>query len=180
MIHPIFLYGDPVLQAKSNNIDLISAAPDEIKELVDDMFETMHRANGIGLAAPQIGVMTRLFVVEAHDKVEKFDIRETFINPLITKFSDKTCHMTEGCLSIPDVPALVQRPESISITYYNYELEKVVKEYDGMAARIIQHEYDHLNGVLFIDNLPQMWNVIIQPALEKITNRQITTRYHSK
>lgn len=179
MIYPILLYGHKALHQKSNPIDLKSASKKEVQGMLDDMFETMHRAGGIGLAAIQIGVLARAFVVEAHLEDEDYHFRESFINPVIKSTSNKTVYLTEGCLSLPGLSCLVERPESIEIEYYNYDLKKVKKKYDGISARIIQHEFDHLNGVLYTDNLETMWKTMLEPGMDKIKERKVKPNYPS-
>lgn len=170
MIHPIVLYDSNTLRQMSAPINIETVNRADTRELIDDMFETMHRANGIGLSAIQIGIPHRIFIAEAHLEEEDFDLRETFINPRIISESNETMHYTEGCLSIPSVAAGVTRPENIEIEYYNYNFEKVTKKFDKFACRIIQHEMDHLNGVLFIDNLKHMYKTMIADSLEDIKN----------
>jgi len=174
MIHPIVLYNNLTLRNSSHPIDLETADGAEVREMIDDMFETMHRAKGIGLSAIQIGVPVRAFVIEAHltegPEEDQFDIRETFINPTIMESSNETIYLTEGCLSIPKVAALVERPKSITVKYFNYKLEEVTEEFSGFKSRIIQHEFDHLNGVLFIDNLENMWKMMLEDQLSQIAD----------
>jgi len=184
MIHPIVLYNARILKDKSQTIDLKTANPAEVREMIDDMFETMHRASGIGLSSIQIGVPARAFVIEAHHKDgppdEQFDLRETFINPVILEENNETVFLTEGCLSLPNIAALIERPKSIKIQYYNYDLKKIVKDYDGLAARIILHEFDHLNGVLFTDKLETMWKMMLEEPLRKIAEKEVRPDYQHK
>jgi len=172
MIHPILLYGDPVLEQTSG--DIPKNFP-ELLELVDDMYETMHKANGVGLSAIQIGIPYRIFVIEAH--LDDFNFRDIFINPYIKReWGDKVKH-AEGCLSVPQLTALVERQESIELEYYDLKWEKHVKTFSGFEARIIQHEYDHLQGKLYIDRLDKMWRAALETPLQLIKDREIEIPY---
>ena len=144
MILPIYLYGQPVLRKVAEEI-----TPDypELKSLIESMFETMHQAEGIGLAAPQIGLAIRLVVVDldvlSDDYPEFKDFSRVYINAHILETSDETDTMEEGCLSLPGIHEKVFRPESILMTYYDENWEEHTDEFSGLAARVIQHEYDH-------------------------------------
>lgn len=176
MIHPIAIYGDPILRKKSvpvkGNVNRM-----QLKTLIDDMFETMHKANGIGLSAIQIKIPLRIFVIEAHLEEEDFHMRETFINPVVKPTTAETVRLTEGCLSIPGISAMVDRPTSVEITYLDADLKQKKKKFDGYAARIIQHEYDHLNGVLFLDDMDLMWKSMLEPSLRLIEEGKIRPQY---
>jgi len=161
MILPIVGYGDPILRKKCDNID--SDYP-EINELVDNMFETMRHASGVGLAAPQIGLAIRLFVVDCSPFSEDDDLsveeqnylrtfQRTFINAKILKEEGKEWSFNEGCLSIPGVRENVKRKSIITIEYLDENFNKHTEVLDGYAARVVQHEYDHIEGILFTDKL---------------------------
>lgn len=157
MILKIIYYGHPVLRKKAMPV---AAITDEIKQLANDLVETMHNTkNGIGLAAPQVGKSISLFVVQFPSKEPKEEDAYTpgpiefFINPKILEISAETCFYSEGCLSIPGLHRDVERPFKIKIQYQNLSGETLVQEFEDFEARMILHENDHLNGVLFIDRL---------------------------
>ena len=152
MIYPIVTYGDPVLKQKSSEIlkDYIN-----LKELISDMYETMHSSKGIGLAAVQIGIPIKLFVIESRIEEEPILFHKVFINPIIVKEHGDNVTFTESCLSIPKFYGYVERKSNIDIEYYNENWELQKETYSGFKARIIQHEYDHLEGILYIERLKQ-------------------------
>lgn len=178
MIRPILLYGDEMLRETSMEVNKGSQL--EIKSLISDMFETMHKANGIGLAAIQIGIPLRIFIIEAHLDQDNFHFRNVFINPAIKKEWGDLVKHPEGCLSVPGLTGLVERPSKIEIAYYNENWEPKVEVFDGYAARIIQHEYDHLEGVIYTDLLDRMWKKGLERPLELIENRQMEVPYSWK
>jgi peptide deformylase len=178
MIRPILLYGDEMLRETSMEVNQGSKL--EVQSLISDMFETMHRAHGIGLAAIQIGIPLRIFVIEAHLEQENFHMRGAFINPkIIREFGENVKH-PEGCLSIPGLTGLVERPASIELewTDENWKLQKGI--FNGYGARVIQHEYDHLDGYLYTDHLDRMWIKGIERSLEIIENREMEVPYSWK
>lgn len=172
MILPIVPYGDFILRTKCKNVE--SDYPN-LTTLVVNMVETMMASNGIGLAAPQIDLPIRLFVVgyPKHDKVPL----KLFINPEIIEYSTETCSMPEGCLSIPGLAGDVVRPQKIKIRYQNINFQTTEEEFDGLYARVVQHEYDHIEGKLFIDYLDQVKNDEITDILNKITKNEVATKY---
>lgn len=181
MIHPIVVYGDPVLKKRGKDLE-----KDEIdlKQLVEDMFETMENANGIGLAAPQIGKSIRMFVVDGtpldDEDEDMSDFRKVFINPeIIEEFGDDW-DFEEGCLSIPEIREDVGRAEKLLIHYFDENWEEHEEEYDGMKARIIQHEYDHIEGVLFTDHLSPFKRKILKGKLTNISKGKVKTSYKIK
>ena len=185
MILPIVAYGDPVLKKKASPIE---KAHPNLKKLIDDMWETMYAAQGVGLAAPQIGESIRLFIVDgspfANDKsIDNIEQRElknfkkVFINPEITAYSGLQEAFNEGCLSIPDVREDVTRLTTIEIEYYNEKFEKVREEYSGISSRIIQHEYDHIEGVLFTDKLGPLKKKLLKTKLAQISKGKINPDY---
>ncbi|NWF88315.1 MAG: peptide deformylase [Ignavibacteriaceae bacterium] len=172
---PINVYGDKILRKKAqsvSNIDFLAV------ELIKNMFETMRHANGVGLAATQVGIDQSIFVVDLSqvEDYEKFKPM-VFINPKILDFSDKKVSIEEGCLSIPNVRYEVQRPESIYINYFDTNLKEHTLEADKFLARVIQHEQDHLNGVLFTDHLDEDAKKKLKKSLEKIKKREIEIDY---
>ncbi|WP_185871236.1 peptide deformylase [Blattabacterium cuenoti] len=170
MILPIVLYGNPILRKKSIDIDLQNSCKKEINRLIKDMFETIHKVQGIGLAAPQIGKNVRLFIVDTPFMEGKNinTYKEVFINARILKINGKNYEFNEGCLSIPGVMEYVKRRSNILIEYYNHNWEKQKKYITGIRSRVIQHEYDHIEGKLFIDYLPYLKRKLI---VNKIINR---------
>ena len=151
-IRPILIAPDPRLKAVSTPVEKVDA---EIRKLVDDMAESMYAADGIGLAAVQIGVPKRVIVIDLDQKEGKKNPR-AFINPKITWASEETAVFEEGCLSVPEIWDDVERPARIKAEYLDLDGKKVELEADGMLATCLQHEMDHLNGVLFIDHLSRL------------------------
>jgi peptide deformylase len=185
MILPIVAYGDPILKKKAVDVEKHHL---KLKELISDMWETMYAAYGVGLAAPQIGESLRLFIVDgspfAQDKsldhVEQRELRvfkKVFINPQIISYSGLEESFNEGCLSIPDVREDVSRLSTIEIVYYNEQFEKVEEEISGLAARIVQHEYDHIEGVLFTDKLGPLKKKLLKPKLAQIARGNVKPDY---
>lgn len=153
MILPIRLYGDPILRKRCKEIDVSSST---ISHFITDMFDTMYQAYGVGLAAPQVGKNLRIFVIDTSTFIidkEENTYKRVFINPEIVKIYGKTWNLKEGCLSFPDFLAKIERYESIQVIYYNENLEICEETFQGLPARVIQHEYDHIEGKLFIDYL---------------------------
>jgi peptide deformylase len=177
MIYPIILYGDPILNQVSAPI---TREYPNLTPLINDMYETMHKAGGIGLAAVQIGIPINLFIVEAHIEEENFHFREVFINPVMEEESGKLVNHSEGCLSIPGLTGMIERPEKIRISYYDQDWKKHTEEFDEYKARIIQHEYDHLIGKVYPDHLNNMWGMVLEQPLKMIAERKIPTHYLSK
>lgn len=178
MIQPVILYGDPILRSKSENIDVNMFPIQEIGNLTNDMFETMHKANGVGLSAIQIGVPFRIFVIEINN--EHVQYKNVFINPNITHEFGEMTKLTEGCLSIPHLSASIERRSSLMMEYYNEKLEYHQEEFGGLIARVIQHEYDHLDGILYTDRVSLMWKDALEEPLNIIKNRKISVPYLSK
>lgn len=173
MILPIVPYGDPILRKETIEID--KEFP--YKELISDMFETMYNANGVGLAAPQIGKSIRVFIIDSSSFLGEEGIKRSFINPIIIDEYGKEWSVEEGCLSIPGVNGKVSRKENILIEYYNEDWELIEEEYSGYNARIIQHEYDHIEGVLFTDLLSPLKKKFISKNLNEISKGNIRPNY---
>lgn len=172
---PITLYGDKILRkkaAKVNNID------NKIIELIKNMFETMRNANGIGLAATQVGADKSIFVIDI-SKVEGYENVKpmTIINPKIVEYSEEKISMEEGCLSIPELRAEVFRPKQIKLDYQDADLNSQSLEADEILARVLQHEYDHLRGILYTDLVDGETKKAFKKPLEKISKRKIETEY---
>ncbi len=172
---PIALIGDKILRKKANQVKDVDV---KTIELITGMFETMRNASGIGLAATQVGADKAIFVidtsvVEGHENEKPI----VFINPIIVKRSDKKVFIEEGCLSIPDIRAEVERPESINIKYYDTNLNEHSLKADDLMARVIQHEYDHLQGILFTDLINDNDKKKIKKDIIKIKKRKIDFAY---
>ena len=181
MILPIRVYGDGVLRDVTEDV---KANSPELQELIDNMIETMHAAEGIGLAAPQVGRRERLFVVDVtptfDDPVELegfWPQPMVFINPEITWESDEEGEFEEGCLSIPDIREVVVRPTSIRIAYLDREFRPQEIEAEEILARVLQHEYDHLEGVLFIDHISPFKRRLLRRRLREMARGEVEADY---
>lgn len=175
MKFPIVAYGDPVLKKVCKNID--QEYPD-LQQLVDDMFETMYAASGVGLAAPQIGLPIRLFIVDTGaDEDGKEGFKRVFINAEIVDESGEEWAFNEGCLSIPDIREDVMRKPTILIKYYDELWVLHQEKVTGMAARVIQHEYDHIEGKLFTDKLSLLRKRMLKSKLDNIAKGNVHTDY---
>jgi peptide deformylase len=179
MIYPIVLYGDPVLKKKAQDIDQDS---EDIKQLVEDMFETMYHASGVGLAAPQIGKSVRVFVIDSTpmEEDESKGVKKAFINPQILEETGKEWDFEEGCLSIPGVREDVSRHPSVRIQYFDEEWNEHEDVFDGVLARIIQHEYDHIEGILFTDHLSSFKKRLLKGRLNNISKGKVDVDYRFK
>ncbi|UII21957.1 peptide deformylase [Fulvivirga ligni] len=176
MIYPIVVYGDPVLKKKAT--DIVKGEIDVV-QLSEDMFETMEGASGIGLAAPQIGKSIRMFVVDGRPIEEEGmeDFKKVFINPQMIEETGEKWPFEEGCLSIPNIREEVSRNERILIHYFDENWNEHKEEFDGMKARIIQHEYDHIEGVLFTDYLSPLKKRMLKGKLQNITKGKMKVDY---
>lgn len=176
MIYPIVVYGNTVLKKRARDIEKDEL---DVKQLADDMFETMEAASGVGLAAPQIGKSLRIFVVDGtpmeDEDMEGF--RKVFINPEMIEELGEEWQYEEGCLSIPHIRENISRQERLRIRYFDENWEQHEEEYDGMKARIIQHEYDHLEGVLFTDKLSPLKRRLLKGKLQNISKGKIKADY---
>ncbi|WP_438711564.1 peptide deformylase [Aquimarina muelleri] len=188
MILPIVAYGDPVLKKKAKEI---GEDYPNLSELLENMFETMYNAHGVGLAAPQIGLPIRLFLVDAEpfsedeelseeEKKELKDFKKVFINATILEETGEEWVFTEGCLSIPDIREDVFRKEKIKINYFDENFVEHTETYDGLAARVIQHEYDHIEGILFTDKLSSLKKRLIKGKLSNISKGKINSEYRMR
>lgn len=190
MILPIVAYGSPVLKKMAEEID--KDYPN-LKELIENMWETMYAANGVGLAAPQIGLPIRLFVVDASPfaqdpeedddpkELEQLkDFKKVFINPIIEEETGAEWPFKEGCLSIPEIREEVKRKPDIVISYYDENWELKEESYSGFAARVIQHEYDHVEGILFTDRLHPLRRNLLRGRLDDIAKGKVDVDYKMK
>lgn len=182
MILPIYLYGQEVLRKTDEEADLTKK--EEILKLVSDMKETLKAADGCGLAAPQVGIAKRIAIVDGTDMVDMYpylkDFRRTLINPQVLEESEETCSFSEGCLSLPGIYGDVVRPSVIKVEYYDENFEKQVEVFDRFACRMVQHELAHLDGRLFVDELPPIRKKLIAKKLQNIASGKLRTRYKSK
>lgn len=179
MIYPIVVYGTPVL--KKCAIDIVEGEID-VLQLAADMYETMEGADGIGLAAPQIGKSIRFFVIDA-TKMEDPEIgefKQIFINPVITTQEGDEWAFEEGCLSIPEIREEIFRQEKLTIKFFDENWQPQEQTYDGLKARIIQHEYDHIEGILFTDHLTPFKKRLLKGKLTNISKGKVQPRYRIK
>ena len=175
MIYPIVMYGDPVLRQKAKDIE----PGTDLSVLIEDMFETMHAANGVGLAAPQIGKSLRLFVVDGRsieDEASMESFKKVFVNPQMVEELGSAWEYEEGCLSIPNIREKVARKESLVIKYFDENWNEQTEVFDGVNARVIQHEYDHIEGILFIDRMGPLKRRMINRKLERIKKGDVEVK----
>lgn len=181
MILPIYLYGQPVLRKEAQEVP--EDYP-ELKTLAENMYLTMEKANGVGLAAPQVGLALRMFVVDgnglAEDYPECLGVRRCMINPEIVESSSETNVKEEGCLSIPGIYESVKRPDWIVINYLDEQLEEHEERFEGFAARMILHEYDHLDGKMFVDHVSPLRKTFIKGKLQAIMKGKNNPNYKFK
>jgi peptide deformylase len=188
MIHPIVAYGDPILRKETRDIE---QGEIDVKKLAEDMFETMYKASGVGLAGPQIGLDLRIFVCDGTainenlEEGEEIDeslvgFKKVFINADILEESGEEYGYEEGCLSIPNVRGEVYRPEFVTIQYFDENWVEHTQTFGGFAARIIQHEYDHIDGILFTDHLPSLKRQLIKRELTKISKGDVDVKYRMR
>tara|TARA_B100000902_G_scaffold41328_1_gene48934 strand:+ start:329 stop:886 length:558 start_codon:yes stop_codon:yes gene_type:complete len=181
MILPINIYNHPVLRVKCSDIN---SDYDNLDKLINNMFETMHNANGVGLAAPQIGLSISLFVIDLTPFLKDYSnlktTKKVFINPEIQEETGNEWAFNEGCLSIPDIREDVARKEKIKIKYFDEKFNMIEEKIEGIEARVIQHEYDHLQGVLFIDFLSGERKNIINRKLKNIIKGKFEKNYPYK
>lgn len=177
-ILPIVTYDDDVLRQKAKPVKENSGT---VQQLIDDMLETMYNSSGVGLAAPQVGELLQIFVMDADaitDELEEVNLGQmVFINPEITELSGDDVKMEEGCLSIPDVRDDVKRPVNVKIKYLDRNFVEDESEFSGWISRIIQHENDHLEGILFLDYLSAFKKRLHRSALKKIDKGDIEAEY---
>jgi len=179
-ILPIVTYDDEVLRKEADSVE---ENTEELQKLIDDMFETMYNSNGVGLAAPQVGIAQRLFVADVDPMLEEEELEEkprgplALINPEIVEKSGPDIELEEGCLSIPEVRDTVTRPRDITVTFRDRDFNRVQLKATGWLSRVIQHETDHLNGVLFIDYLSSFRKRLQRGKLKDIKKGKMKTDY---
>ena len=181
MIFPVYVYGSAVLREPAEDIeDRSTITP----QFIEDMFETMYSSDGVGLAAPQVGKNIRMFVVDASpnadDDPRLADFKKVFINPEIYERSEEEVLMGEGCLSVPGIHEEVYRPERIKIRYLDEDWQEHDEEWDGFAARVIQHEYDHLDGIMFVDHLSPLRKTLLRGKLSAMSKGKFKASYRTK
>ncbi len=181
MVYPIVIYGSPILRKVAKEIDKNYK---NLQQLVADMFETMYESDGVGLAAPQIGLSLKLFVIDTSDLGENdpslVDFKKAFINAKIIEYSGEKWAYNEGCLSLPKLREDVERPAKIRIQYYDENWNFYDEKYDGVKARVIQHEYDHTLGKLLIDYLSPLKKKIIRGKLNDMIKGKVDVDYKVK
>ncbi|MBW8050384.1 MAG: peptide deformylase [Cytophagales bacterium] len=180
MIYPIVAYGDPILKKVTKEIEEGSI---DIKKLSEDMFETMNNAFGVGLAAPQIDMGIRLFVVDGKNAAEEEEIAEfkkVFVNPEILSENGEAWGYVEGCLSIPTIREEITRQRIVRVHYFDENWNEHEEEFEGVKARIILHEYDHLEGVLFTDHLSGLQKRVLKSKLLNISKGNVEVDYDMK
>lgn len=181
MILPIYVYGQPVLRQEAEDI-----TPDypNLKELIQNMFETMDRADGVGLAAPQVGLSIRVVVINldvlSEDMPEFKDFRRAYINPHILETGEELVSMEEGCLSLPGIHEAVKRPDKIHVTYLDEDMNPHDEWVEGYLARVMQHEFDHLDGTMFIDHLSALRKQMIKGKLNNMLKGKARCAYKVK
>ena len=182
MIRPIYLYGSEVLRARAQEADL--EKKEELTQLITDLKDTLAVADGCGLAAPQIGVSQRVLIVDGTVMVDVYDYLKDFkrvmINPVVLEESPRKCEFNEGCLSIPGIYADVQRPESMTVRYYNENFEEVTEALDRFACRMVQHEMSHLDGIVFTDLVAPIRKKMLSKKLINISHGKVSTHYKAK
>lgn len=182
MIKPIYLLGQQVLREVASEMDINNR--EEVTALVEDLKQTLKESQGCGLAAPQIGVSKRVVIVDADGMEETYPYLEgfkrTLINPVVVEESTSTCTFNEGCLSVPFVYADVTRPATIKVRYYDEDLKEVEEVFDKFACRMVQHELDHLEGILFVDKVAPIRKKMIAKKLQNISRGKVRTGYKTK
>jgi peptide deformylase len=185
LILPIYAYGEPVLRKRGSDIEENS---EELQKLIDDMFETMYHASGVGLAAPQIGKSLRLFIIDTSGFVENEEedeeglggFKQVFINPVKLEEHGDPWAFNEGCLSIPEIREDVNRNERLELEYLDRDFKLQRQVFTGLKARVIQHEYDHIEGVLFTDHLSPLKKRLLKGKLSNISKGKIRVDYRMK
>ncbi len=181
MKYPVTVYGDPLLRKKAKNIDKDDP---KLKEIIENMWETMYYSDGVGLAAPQVGKSIRLFLIDASsgadEEPELEGFKKVFINAELIETSGEEWVMNEGCLSLPEIREDVTRKDEVRIHYFDENFVEHEETFKGFAGRVIQHEYDHLEGVLFIDYLSPLRKRLLKSKLNAIATGKVHPHYRIK
>jgi peptide deformylase len=181
MKYAVTVYGDPILRQRAKDI---SPDKEDLNEIIENMWETMYYSDGVGLAAPQVGLSIRLFLVDASsaadEEPELENFKKVFINPEILETDGEDWIMNEGCLSLPEIREDVERPDEVTIRYFDENFVEHKETYKGFAGRVIQHEYDHLEGVLFIDYLTPLKKRLLKSKLNNISKGKVQPHYRIK
>jgi peptide deformylase len=181
MKYPVTVYGDPLLRKKALEID--KDYPN-LAQVIEDMWETMYYSDGVGLAAPQVGLPIRMFVVDASsgadEEPELENFQKVFINPEIIETKGEEWVFNEGCLSLPEIREDVTRPDEVTIRWFDENFEEHQETFKGFAGRVIQHEYDHLDGILFIDYLSPLRKRLLKSKLINISKGKVQPHYKIK
>jgi len=181
MKYPVTVYGDPLLRKKAKEIN--KDYPN-LQEVIENMWETMYYSDGVGLAAPQVGMSIRMFVVDASsgadEEPELADFKKVFINPEIIETDGEEWVMNEGCLSLPEIREDVTRPDEVTIRWFDENFEEHEETFKGFAGRVIQHEYDHLEGILFVDHLSPLRKRLLKSKLLNISKGKVLPHYKIK
>lgn len=181
MILPIYLYGQPALRRETAEI---GTDYPELKQLIANMFETLTQADGCGLAAPQVGLSLRMFIVDGEELKEDYPecagFRKAFINPEILEESDDTISYSEGCLSLPGISENVIRPVKVRVRYQDEEFQEHEEWLDGFCSRIFQHEYDHIEGNVFTDKISPLRRQFVKNKLANIAKGKVVAKYKCK
>jgi len=177
----IYLHGHPILRKKANEVSLEDS---HLPAFIDELFETMHHAEGVGLAAPQVGDSRRLFVIDTKGFKETYpdteEVSEVFINPVVEETLGDDFTFNEGCLSLPELREDITRKSEVILTYTNRNKERATKHFKGLVARVILHELDHLEGLVFTDHLSSIRKMIIKKKLNDIASGKTKPKYKSK
>jgi len=179
MIYPVTVFGDPILRKKA---EPVTKDFKELKEFIQNMFETMYNSDGVGLAAPQVGQAIRVFVIDTttDEEGEPAGLRKAFINPKILEIYGEAWTLNEGCLSLPEIREDVLRPEFVRIKYQDDNFKEYEEVFSGFTSRVIQHEYDHLEGIMFVDYLNPLKKRILKSKLTAITKGKVIPKYRIK
>lgn len=181
MKYQVTVYGDALLRKKAQKVD---KEHEGLSDIIENMWETMYSSDGVGLAAPQVGKSIRIFIVDASsgadEEPELADFKKVFINPEIVETYGEEWIMNEGCLSLPEIREDVSRPDYVRIKYFDENFTEHNEVYNGYAGRIIQHEYDHLEGVLFIDYLSPLKKRLLKGKLTNIARGKVQPHYRIK
>ncbi len=181
MKYPVTVYGDPILRKRAKEIERDHT---NLQEIIENMWETMYYSDGVGLAAPQVGMSIRLFLVDASsgadEEPELENFKKVFINPEIIETDGENWVMNEGCLSLPEIREDVSRPDEVTLRYFDENFEEYTETFKGFAGRVIQHEYDHLEGKLFIDYLSPLRKRLLKGKLNNIAQGKVIPHYRIK